>query len=212
MERWHKHKPNLYKQTTCHKCKNNKEDSIHAISCQNEQKIIDFSIQTLTEEVSSRATCKQNQKMQTQWLSPIIHHKSQNDDPNGFNTRDWIRGIITKELFQKITETTGTTEFAKQAIIAATQKIWVYKFKLWKEICEEFAKWETDQNISKIEKRQTSHSPKIKKTKEQSYIAKKFEELYLPITNNWIHNYIRKETKKFEIYSCNISAKGVLTL
>ena len=115
------------------------EDALHAIMCTHENDIIAFSKKTLTEECSSRAqNTKQQKPIQQQWNDNLINKITHEDDTNNLNLRDWIRGLISKDLYNKIITITGSIQAAKKVIKNTCIKLQDLKYKLWLERCESF--------------------------------------------------------------------------
>jgi len=132
MNIWHQRKLSLYTNNKCHRCNIETEDAIHAILCTKEKELIEYTKQTLSQECSSRAHKNpQIIPIQQQWKEDLINRIHDKDENDKLSIRDWVKGIITKELYNTIIKITGSAEIVKETLKTASNKLWEFKNKLW---------------------------------------------------------------------------------
>jgi hypothetical protein len=190
--------PEIYMDELCPNC-SNKEDSIHAIVCTDNNKLLlSTFIASLAKATSSRAAKKSTQKI-SEMLDKVLTSE-------GWDIDNLLRRTIPHKLTQAVRKIVEDTHKTLEALRIACDALQEQARILWKERCENFILWERSVGITKKDKRIKSKNPNRTNIWDLIPI-----ETHNNIVNRWIHSYIDNGTHIFKIYNFNINTNGVLT-
>ena len=159
------------------------------------EKTRNFIIQTFEQNISAKMT----QKLHTS-ISQQLYNKIglQYNIP----ILQIIRGVVHKNLIKVINQLIDKNE-TTQCIQNCYTNITKYCKEIWKQRCNNFISWEKTQGITMRTKKKHKYTSKKKENDP-------IKELYIQITNSFMHNIIHYTQDLFDIFTVEFSVGRAL--
>jgi hypothetical protein len=152
LEKRYQNRPDLYKDSTCPRCKEGNETLEHLLECSanwQNWKIVESKLRKEIEclSASNDLTPEQSKKI-CKILIP------ENLEAQKAQSQDYIRGITRKNIKTRLLLLNISKKKIKRILAEFLEK-WFYFFKeiIWNTRCKEIICWEKEAGISKKEKR-----------------------------------------------------------
>ncbi|RHZ48521.1 hypothetical protein Glove_547g28 [Diversispora epigaea] len=176
-KRLHERKPLIYTDSICVSCNKLQKDNLHVFTCNGfantlRNGFMDYIINKVTEIKGNTKKQLITNVLKTSNFAKIdvLRQIRAYNFQDSFSFIDIICDLIPKQLQKNLTRIINKTE-VKKTIFDTFMKLRDKKWKKWIARCENFLKWENDNNIMKEEKRRKERlirqeTIKYKKSKE----------------------------------------------